>query len=234
MISLRLYMPDLERSSRLQDDISFFHPSEAVFVSNNQEKEPGVLYPIVAPFISHIDQVVGAKPHVQIAYTWVFYMALFSGGRYIRAKLRSAGEDFWASAGLTKSDGEFAKEPEKGTIGLSFWEFSGTSDGKDLKADYQSRIHDLEASLTLEERQEIVNEATDIMVKLIDIAKEIKQNVSSGLANEGLLHKHIFRAIEMSNQAQTRATNLPMRESTPVAEYCLQYQPRAGRAEIQA
>lgn len=227
-------MPDLERSSRLQDDISFFHPSDAFSVSNNQEKEPGVLYSIVAPFISHIDQVVGAKPHVQIAYTWVFYMALFSGGRYIRAKLRSAGEDFWASAGLTKSDGEFPKEPEKGTIGLSFWEFPGTSDGKDLKADYQSRIHDLEASLTLEERQEIVNEATDIMLKLIDIAKEIKQNVSSGLANEGLLHKHIFRAIEMSNQAQTPATNLPMGESTPVAEYCLRYQPRAGRAEIQA
>lgn len=234
MISLRLYIPDLERSSRLQDDISFFHHSDAVFMSNNQEKEPGVLSPIVAPLISHIEQVIGAKPHVQIAYTWVFYMALFSGGRYIRAKLRSAGEDFWASAGLTKSDGEFAEEPEKGTIGLSFWEFSDTSDGKDLKADYQSRIHDLEASLTLEERQEIVNEATDIMVKLIDIAKAIKQNVSSGLANEGLLHKHMFRVIEMSNQAQTPATNRPMGESTPVAEYFLQYQPRAGRAEIQA
>lgn len=174
MISLRLYMPNLERSSRLQNDISFFHPSDPCFMSNSQEKEPGVLSPTVAPFISHIEQVVGAKPHVQIAYTWVFYMPLFSGGRYIRAKLRSAGEDFWASAGYTKPDGEYAEEPEKGTIGLSFWEFSGTSDGKDLKADYQSRIHDLEASLTLEERQEIVNEAIDIMVKLIDIAKEIK------------------------------------------------------------
>lgn len=234
MISLSLYMPDLERSSRLQDDISFFHHSDAVFVSVNQEEEHGLLPPIVVPFISHIEQVVGAKPHVQIAYTWVFYMALFSGGRYIRAKLRSAGEDFWASAGLTKSDGEFAEEPQKGTIGLSFWEFPGNSDGKDLKADYQSRIQELEASLTLEERQEIVNEAMDIMVKLIDIVKEIKQNVSSGLANEGLLHKHMFNAIEMSDQAQTPATNLPMRGSTPVAECCTRYRPRAGRAETQA
>lgn len=234
MISLSLYMPDLERSSRLQDDISFFHRSDAVFVSKNQEEEPGLLSPIVAPFISHIEQVVGAKPHVQIAYTWVFYMALFSGGRYIRAKLRSAGEDFWASAGLTKSDGEFAEELGKGTVGLSFWEFSGTSDGKDMKADFQSRIQDLEASLTLEERQEIVNEAMDIMVKVIDIVKDIKQTVSSGLANEGLLHKHMFSAIEMSSQAHSPATNLPMGGSTPVAEYCTQYQPRAGRAEIQA
>lgn len=216
-------MPDLERSSRLQDDISFFHPSDPVFVNNSQEKEPGVLSPILASFISHIEQVVGAKPHVQIAYTWVFYMALFSGGRYIRAKLRSAGEDFWASAGLTKSDGEDVEEPERGTIGLSFWEFSGTSDGKDLKAEYQSRIHDIEASLTLEERQEIVNEAMDIMVKLIDIAKEIKRNVSFGLANEGLLHKHMVRTIEMSNEAQTPATTLPMEGSTLVAECCLQY-----------
>lgn len=230
MTSIRLYIPDLERSSRLQDDISLFHPSGAVFVSNNQEKDPGVLSPIVASFISHIEQVVGAKPHVQIAYTWVFYLALFSGGRYIRAKLRSVGEDFWASAGLTHPGGGFAEELEKGTIGLSFWEFSGTSDGTDLKEDYKSRIHDLEASLTLEERQEIVNEAMYIMVKLIDIAKEINKSVSSGLTNEGLLHKHMFRAIEISNQAQAPATDLAMRESTPVAEYCTQYHPRAGGA----
>lgn len=205
-------------------------------MSYSQEKELGVLSPIVAPFISHIEQVVVAKPHLQIAYTWVFYMRLFSGGCYIRARLRSAGEDFWASAGLPKvpSDGEYVQEPEKGTIGLSFWEFSGTSDGKDLKEDYKSRIHDLEASLTLEERQEIVNEAMDIMVKLIEIVKEIKRNVSSGLANKGSLHKHMVRAIETPNQAQTPATNLPMGGSAPVAEYCLQYQPRAERAEIQA
>lgn len=179
-----------------------------------------MLSPIVASFVSHIEQVVDAKPHVQIAYTWVFYLALFSGGRYIRAKLRSVGEDFWASAGLTQSDGEFSEESEKGTIGLSFWEFSGTSDGKDLKEDYQSRIHDLEASLTLEERQEIVNEAMYIMLKLIAIAKEIKHSVSSRLANEGLLHKHMFRTIEMSKQAQTSATDLAIGDSTPVAEYC--------------
>lgn len=179
-----------------------------------------MLSPIVASFVSHIEQAVGAKPHVQIAYTWVFYLALFSGGRYIRAKLRSVGEDFWASTGFTQSDGEFSDESEKGTIGLSFWEFPGTSDGKDLKEDYQSRIHDLEASLTLEERQEIVNEAMYIMVKLIAIVKEIKQSVSSELANEGLLHKHMFRTVEMSNQAQTPATDLAIEESTPVAQDC--------------
>lgn len=207
MISLRLFLPNLERSSRLQDDISFFHPSDSVSVSNNQEKEPGVPSSIIAPFISHIERVVVTKPHLQIAYTWVFYMALFSWGRYIRAKLRSAGEDFWASAGLPKapSDGKYVEEPEQGTIGLSFWEFSGSSDGKDLKAEYKSRLHDLEASLTLEERQEIVNEAMNIMLHLIEIAKEIKRNVSSGLANEGSLHKHVARAMGTSNQAQKGA-----------------------------
>lgn len=181
MFSLHLYIPDLERSSRLQDDLSLFHPSDRVLVINSQEKEPGLLCPSVAPFVSHIEQVIGTKPHLQIAYTWVFYMALFSGGRYIRAKLRSAGEDFWASDGLPKapSDGTYVKEAGQGTIGLSFWEFPGSFDGKDLKADYKARIQDLEASVNLEERQDIVNEAMDIMVKLIEIAKEIKQSVSS-------------------------------------------------------
>lgn len=205
-------------------------------MSNSQEKEPGMLSPNVAPFVSHMEQIIRTKPHVQIAYTWVFYMALFSEGRYIRAMLRSAGEDFWASAGLPKAqpDGTYVEEAGHGTIGLNFWEFSGTFDGRDMKADYKARIRDLEDSLTLEERQDIVNEAMNIMVKLIEIAKEIKRSVSSGLASEGLLHKHMGRAIEMSKQAQTPATILPMEGSTPVAECRPQYQPRAERAAILA
>lgn len=140
-----------------------------------------MLSPSVAPFVSHIKQVIGAKPHLQIAYTWVFYMVLFSEGRYIRAKLRSAGDDFWASDGLSiaSSDGTYVQEAGQGTMGLSFWEFAGNFDGEDLKAAYKARIHGLEASIKLEERQDIVNEAKDIMVKLIAIAKEIKQSASS-------------------------------------------------------
>ena len=52
----------------------------------------------LARFISHTKRSVEANPHVLVAYAWVLYMALFSGGRYLRACLNEAGGssgDFW-------------------------------------------------------------------------------------------------------------------------------------------
>ena len=52
--------------------------------------------PRLMTFISHIQTSTTRKPHLLIAYAWIFYMALFSGGRWIRAQLYAAGEDFWS------------------------------------------------------------------------------------------------------------------------------------------
>lgn len=52
----------------------------------------------LAEFIAHTKQSVETNPHVLLAYAWVLYMALFSGGRYLRASLQGAGGsggDFW-------------------------------------------------------------------------------------------------------------------------------------------
>ena len=53
----------------------------------------------LAAFIAHTKASVEANPHVLLAYAWVLYMALFSGGRYLRAALQSASSvprpDFW-------------------------------------------------------------------------------------------------------------------------------------------
>jgi heme oxygenase len=47
-------------------------------------------------FLSRIRQSVHARPHVLLAYAWVFYMALFSGGRVLRGLLEGVAEDgFW-------------------------------------------------------------------------------------------------------------------------------------------
>ena len=50
-------------------------------------------------FLSRIKQSVRARPHVLLAYAWVFYMALFSGGRVLRGLLEGAGEEFWDGFG---------------------------------------------------------------------------------------------------------------------------------------
>ncbi|RDW88505.1 hypothetical protein BP6252_00537 [Coleophoma cylindrospora] len=53
----------------------------------------------LAAFIAHTTRSVEKNPHVLLAYGWVLYMAIFSGGRYIRAALQDAGGPeggFWA------------------------------------------------------------------------------------------------------------------------------------------
>jgi hypothetical protein len=52
----------------------------------------------LAEFIYHTRNSVKSNPHVLLAYAWVLYMALFSGGRHLRAALAEAGgarADFW-------------------------------------------------------------------------------------------------------------------------------------------
>lgn len=45
--------------------------------------------------VRHIRENVSADPYLLIAYAWTFYMAIFSGGRWIRSQLCNAGDDFW-------------------------------------------------------------------------------------------------------------------------------------------
>ncbi|KAI0157884.1 heme oxygenase-like protein [Hypoxylon sp. FL1284] len=54
--------------------------------------------PALAEFVKHIRQAAAERPHVLLAYAWVLYMALFSGGRFIRATLERVdpASPFWA------------------------------------------------------------------------------------------------------------------------------------------
>lgn len=62
-------------------------------------KNSGLRLPASHPahdFIKHVRRTCRQKPHVLIAYTWTWYMAIFAGGRWIRSQLASAGRDrFW-------------------------------------------------------------------------------------------------------------------------------------------
>lgn len=157
----------------------------------------------VTTFVTHIHESISVKPHLYLSYTWVFYMAIFSGGRYIRAKLRSAGGDFWANtlsaeSDKSKYDRRDVKVKESEEWPLSFWNFSGSSDGEDLKVDYKSRVGEMERILTLEDREEIINEAVEIMKRLLEIVRGIEVAVAEGVA-EGI----IGREISQSHRAET-------------------------------
>ncbi|KAF1983153.1 heme oxygenase-like protein [Aulographum hederae CBS 113979] len=82
----------LPRSRPLRADLAFLHALSPI--------ETDVLlshYPsdAVRRYCEHIRRAVRRRPWVLVAYAWVMYMAIFSGGRWIRGVLGGAGEGFW-------------------------------------------------------------------------------------------------------------------------------------------
>ena len=91
-----LWLPGLLRSGRLRADIRILTgtPEHGIDEALQLVAENGQL----AALIEHTKKAVDANPHVILAYSWVLYMALFSGGRYLRALLQGAGgvgHEFW-------------------------------------------------------------------------------------------------------------------------------------------
>jgi heme oxygenase len=91
-----LQLPGLLRAQRLRVDTKDLTGMSESDIQDQLEalSRKGKL----AEFVTHIRKSVQSNPHVLMAYAWVFYMALFSGGRYLRAALIEAGgerAEFW-------------------------------------------------------------------------------------------------------------------------------------------
>ncbi|OLN84436.1 Heme-binding protein HMX1 [Colletotrichum chlorophyti] len=88
-----LYFPGLMRSDRLRSDIASLTgwSPEMVDEQLRAVSESGRL----ADFTMHVKRMIEKKPHVLLAYAYILFMALFAGGRFIRATLESAGSEFW-------------------------------------------------------------------------------------------------------------------------------------------
>lgn len=90
-----LYIPGLVRSDRMRADIASLTGLSPQLVEERLRSVTRTGH--LAAFVDHIRRVVSRKPHVLVAYTYILFMALFAGGRFIRATLESAGRPFWES-----------------------------------------------------------------------------------------------------------------------------------------
>jgi heme oxygenase len=149
-ILTRLYLPGLLRTSRLYKDICSLSGNGEQNVE--AELENIALQGAVAGFLKHIRVSIESKPHVLLAYFWVFYMALFSGGRVLRASLQQLHVGEPASS-------------------LQFFNFDGNEDGEDLKREFKNRFLALETEniLTVGEKEDIVKEAQEIFNSMIHL-----------------------------------------------------------------
>lgn len=163
---LRTLRPQgLARTQRLHADSAYFQGIErANEVLQGLKKSKAV-----EEFVAHIRSEVHANPHLLIAYAWTLYMAIFSGGRWIRAQLHGAGKEFWkasTTAEMVKPNDDekptLEELREVETLGLSLWFFEGEQDGEEIKAQFKRRLNEGERILTPAQRDDIMLESQDI------------------------------------------------------------------------
>ncbi|KAH7380504.1 hypothetical protein DE146DRAFT_302160 [Phaeosphaeria sp. MPI-PUGE-AT-0046c] len=162
----------LIRSARLKRDLEHLlslHPTDLDVVL---AKYPGEK---VAQFCTHIRKAVHEKPWTLVSYAWCFYMAVFSGGRWIRAGLLGAGPDFWQ-----REDGnEKTLTLPLAKCGLSFWHFQGQFDGEDVKVEFKTRLAAAETMFTPDQRVDIIEEAKTIFSLCASLVQELDDMIGT-------------------------------------------------------
>ncbi|KHO00315.1 heme oxygenase-like, multi-helical [Metarhizium album ARSEF 1941] len=193
-----LYIPGLLRAERLVADIQSMTGWKEAATREQLEMigKTGHL----AEVVKHIKRAIKNKPHVLLAYSYILYMALFAGGRFIRATLESAGQEFWdttaASCAMLTSQSRSSNEdlvdgmcngqtgtPPRGSHGrqpLRFFHFDTAEDGEDLKRDYKRKLADCDASLSYQEKHDIVQEAICIFENMVLLVAQLDTVVATG------------------------------------------------------
>ncbi|KAF2000881.1 heme oxygenase-like protein [Amniculicola lignicola CBS 123094] len=176
----------LPRSTRLAADLEFLtglHPTD---LSVMLAHYPG---DAVQDYCLHIRRTVKHKPHVLVAYAWCFYMAVFSGGRWIRGELRKAGPEFWATGtgpeadNEKKANGGSEQDMLAGAMGLGVWNFDGENDGEDIKAEFKERLAEAEMFFTPDERVDVIEEAKQIFGRCAGLVDELDDMLGTDLQN---------------------------------------------------
>jgi heme oxygenase len=200
----------LARSDRLRRDLATLLGINANEVDSFLQ---GVGSDATNAFVEHINQSVTEKPHLLIAYAFTLYLAIFSGGRWIRSLLAAPGRTFWspdmsASASMEASIGHFESSVHERLrsftmeqqecfeeLGLAFWFFSSLNDGLDIKAEFKRRLEGAESLLTPQMKAEIVAEARDIFLRCEGLVGELDEfvgrqgNIVNGGKRSGATYK---------------------------------------------
>jgi heme oxygenase len=185
----------LIRSVRLKRDLEYLldvHPTdlEVLLATYPGDK--------VAEFCTHIRKAVNEKPWVLVSYAWCFYMAIFSGGRWIRGGLLNAPPGFWPEQG---------QEEGLEDRGLSLWHFPGEHDGEDIKAAFKDRLLGAETLFSPDERVDIIEEAKNIFRLCATLVEELDGMVATDLAKVGAGPVAYRAAGEKESLIDTRAVD---------------------------
>ncbi|KAH6625216.1 hypothetical protein C7974DRAFT_313284 [Boeremia exigua] len=183
----------LPRSGPLKKDLEYLLGLQPTDLEVLLAKYPGDK---TAAFCTHVRRSVHEKPWTLVAYAWCFYMAVFSGGRWIRAGLLRAGNDFWPST--HEEDGATLQER-----GLAFWHFPGLHDGEDIKAEFKLRLEEAEHLFSDDQRVDVIEEAKSIFQLCAEVVDELDDLVSLTRVQQ------LQRDNEMAQTLQDKPINKP-------------------------
>jgi heme oxygenase len=162
----------LARSARLRADLEALTGLSETDLSVLLATYPGNK---VEEYCAHIRSAVSKRPHALVAYAWCYYMAVFSGGRWIRGELTTAPVEFWRSAAQAIGKGAEPGDAPLSERGLSLWNFDGEQDGEDIKAEFKARLAEADIFFTDEERVDVIEEAKQIFVRSAQLVEELDE-----------------------------------------------------------
>ncbi|KAF3021078.1 heme oxygenase [Neopestalotiopsis sp. 37M] len=160
-----LHTTDLERVVSLKKDIAMMTGWSPELL--DEQLKSATESPFLSAFVDNIRRSVQERPQVLLAYAWVLYMALFSGGRFMKASLSKLDPSFWtANTMATGSAGHDG-------LPLNFFTFDAPNDGDEIKLAFKKRLAESESLLTPEEREDVVMEAQRIFEFMVEIVGEL-------------------------------------------------------------
>ena len=154
---LDLQTSGLKRHLRLDRDLH----SLAHLLGSSGAKRMQKIHSQTEHFHRAIFHTCQNKPHLILAWAWTMYLAMFNGGRYIRAGLEGAGDDFWGTENYP----------------LEFWNFEGKDDGKHIHEAFKQNFDEAAEHLSREEKDEVIAEAKRVFHVTEDVVHELDQKV---------------------------------------------------------
>lgn len=161
-----LYDPRLVRTDRLNADVMCikqdFHVTERRTRFGEQEWTT-----VLKDFDKRMGEQLLKMPHLLLAYAWVLYLAIFSGGRYMKASLQLSFRDAW----LQRIDESKHHDAEDY---LRFWIFGDNSqENEEIRSSFKSRFEAVAETLSTQQQHEVVIEAGAIMQSLAGVVQEL-------------------------------------------------------------
>ncbi|ROV96869.1 hypothetical protein VPNG_09234 [Cytospora leucostoma] len=235
-----MYWPNMLRFSRLKKDIRTITgwPQHVVDEQIRLVGTSGRL----AKFLAHVQEVVNLKPHVLLAYAYGLYLALLSGGTYIRTELMYLKADFWHALPTPIKPNMVLCNREHGSpqmpnhhetpddnlsqhkvdssfkAPLEFLDFdtplgdNSRQQTKDLKAEFKRRFTDAEEALTEPERKDIIKESVAIFQHLDGVVGQLDKICGTPQAKD-----HVAMALNPSSQSHSRTATFGFRFRDSIA-----------------